>query len=187
MRAIGVRPERGSRKSGNRFSRKARDIKYGALGDSTESLRALWAALAFVVFLAASASVAAQGGDLDSLEIVTATGRHAFQVEIANNDATREHGLMDRRYMAADHGMLFEFDREAPVSFWMKNTYIPLDMIFIAPSGVVTHIAANAEPLSERVIPSGGPCVAVLELNGGTAASIGLKVGDKVRHPFFKP
>jgi uncharacterized protein len=147
----------------------------------------LWTALAFVVFLAASASVAAQGGELDSLEIVTATGRHVFQVEIANNDATREHGLMDRRYMAADHGMLFEFDREAPVSFWMKNTYIPLDMIFIAPSGVVTNIAANAEPLSERVIPSGGPCVAVLELNGGTAASIGLKVGDKVRHPFFKP
>jgi uncharacterized membrane protein (UPF0127 family) len=83
--------------------------------------------------------------------------------------------------------MLFEFDREAPVSFWMKNTYIPLDMIFIAPSGVVTHIATNAEPLSERVIPSGGPCIAVLELNGGTAASIGLKVGDNVRHPFFKP
>ena len=82
--------------------------------------------------------------------------------------------------------MLFEFDREEPVSFWMKNTYIPLDMIFIAPSGVVTHIAANAEPLSERVIPSGGPCIAVLELNGGMAASIGLKVGDKVRHPFFK-
>ena len=144
-------------------------------------------ALAFVVFLAASASVAARSGELDSLEIVTATGRHVFQVEIANNDATREHGLMDRRYMAADHGMLFEFDREAPVSFWMKNTYIPLDMIFVAPSGVVTHIAANAEPLSERVIPSGGPCVAVLELNGGTAASIGLKVGDKVRHPFFRP
>jgi uncharacterized membrane protein (UPF0127 family) len=93
---------------------------------------------------------------------------------------------MDRRFMAADHGMLFEFDREAPVSFWMKNTYIPLDMIFIAPSGVVTHIAANAEPLSERVIPSGSPCIAVLELNGGMAASIGLKVGDKVRHPFFK-
>jgi uncharacterized membrane protein (UPF0127 family) len=146
-----------------------------------------WAVLAFVVFLAASAGAPAQGGELDSLEIATSTGRHAFQVEIANNDATREHGLMDRRYMAADHGMLFEFDREASVSFWMKNTYIPLDMIFIAPSGAVTHIAANAEPLSERVIPSGGPCIAVLELNGGMAASIGLKVGDKVRHPFFKP
>ena len=147
----------------------------------------LWAALAVILFLAASARVPALGGELDSLEIGTATGRHVFQVEIANNDATRERGLMDRRFMAADHGMLFEFDREAPVSFWMKNTYIPLDMIFIAPSGVVTHIAANAEPLSERVIPSGGPSIAVLELNGGMAASIGLKVGDKVHHPFFKP
>jgi uncharacterized protein len=147
----------------------------------------LWAALGFVVFFAASASVPAGAGELDSLEIVTSTGRHAFQVEIADNDATREHGLMDRRYMAPDHGMLFEFDRAEPVAFWMKNTYIPLDMIFIAPSGVVTHIAANAEPLSERVIPSGGPSVAVLEVDGGVAASIGLKVGDKVRHPFFKP
>ena len=83
--------------------------------------------------------------------------------------------------------MLFEFDREAPVSFWMKNTYIPLDMIFISPAGVVTNVVADAEPLSERVIPSGPPCAAVLELNGGTAAAIGLKVGDKIRHPFFKP
>src|ERR1700728_235919 len=123
----------------------------------------LWAAFAFILVLAASVSFTAQGAEDDSLEIVTSTGRHAFQVEIADDDATRERGLMDRRYMAADHGMLFEFDREAPVSFWMKNTYIPLDMIFIAPSGVVTHIAANAEPLSERVIPSGGACIAVLE------------------------
>ena len=145
----------------------------------------LAATFAFVLVLMASVG-AAQGGEPDSLEIVTSTGRHGFQIEIANNDATRERGLMDRRYMAANHGMLFEFDREAPVAFWMKNTYIPLDMIFIAPSGVVTHIVANAEPLSERVIPSAGPCVAVLELNGGAAASIGLKVGDKVHHPFFK-
>jgi uncharacterized membrane protein (UPF0127 family) len=147
----------------------------------------LGAAFAFVIFLAASVGVRAQGGELDSLEIVTSSGRHAFQVEIANNDASRERGLMDRRYMAPDHGMLFEFERDEQEAFWMKNTYIPLDMIFIAPSGVVTHIAANAEPLSERVIPSGGPSIAVLELNGGMAASIGLKVGDKVRHPFFKP
>ena len=146
----------------------------------------IWAAVVFVAFVSASAGAPALGGELDSLEIVTAAGRHVFQVEIANNDATREHGLMDRRYMAPDHGMLFEFDRDEPVAFWMKNTYIPLDMIFIAPSGVVTHIAANAEPLSERVVPSGGPSIAVLELDGGTAASIGLKVGDKVRHPFFK-
>jgi uncharacterized protein len=147
----------------------------------------LWAALAFVALVVASAGAPATGEGLQSLEIVTSAGPRAFQVEIASDDASRERGLMDRRYMAADHGMLFEFDRDAPVAFWMKNTYIALDMIFIAPSGVVTHIAANAEPLSERIIPSGGPCVAVLELNGGTAASIGLKVGDKVRHPFFKP
>jgi uncharacterized membrane protein (UPF0127 family) len=147
----------------------------------------LWAALAFVVFLAVSAGFPARGGAADSLTIETSTGSHVFQIEVADNDATREHGLMDRRYMAPDHGMLFEFEQNAPVSFWMKNTYIPLDMIFISPSGVVTRIAANAEPLSERVIPSGGPSIGVLELNGGMAASIGLKVGDKVRHPFFKP
>ena len=143
----------------------------------------LWAAFWFVVLVA----VSAHGEGLDALKIATSTGEHSFQVEIAKDDTTRERGLMDRRYMAADHGMLFEFDRDAPASFWMKNTYIPLDMIFIARSGLVTHIVANAEPLSERVIPSGGPCAAVLELNGGTAAAIGLKVGDKIRHPFFKP
>jgi uncharacterized membrane protein (UPF0127 family) len=147
----------------------------------------LWAALSVVAFVAASAGYSARGEGLEPLQITTATGQHAFQVEIAKDDATRERGLMDRRYMAADHGMLFEFDHDAPTAFWMKNTYIPLDMIFIARSGAVTHIAAKAEPLSERVIPSGGPCAAVLELNGGTAAAIGLRVGDKVRHPFFQP
>ncbi len=146
----------------------------------------LSAALVFVVFLAASAGLPVRGADLDSLTIETSTGSHAFQIEIADNEAAREHGLMDRRYMAPNHGMLFEFDRDAPVSFWMKNTYIPLDMIFISPSGIVTRIATDAEPLSERAIPSGGPSIAVLELNGGTAASIELKVGDKVRYPFFK-
>src|SRR5262245_4494417 len=117
----------------------------------------MWEVLAFVFFLAVSGRVPTHGAELDTLEIITSTGRHTFQVEIADNDASRERGLMDRRYMAADHGMLFEFTSDAPQSFWMKNTYIPLDMIFISPSGVATHIAANAEPLSERVVPSGGP------------------------------
>ena len=91
---------------------------------------------------------------------------------------------MNRRYMPADHGMLFEFPSDAPVAFWMKNTYIPLDMIFLSRSGVVTNVVANAEPLSERVIPSGPPCAAVLEVNGGVAAAIGVKVGDRVRQGF---
>ncbi len=140
------------------------------------------ALLALCLF--ASNSLRAEG--LNSLTIVTASGVHQFKVEIAATEATREKGLMYRRFMPADRGMLFEFEHEAPVSFWMKNTYIPLDMIFLARDGAVTRIAADAEPLSEAIIP-GGPCIAVLELNGGTAARIDLKVGDKVRHPFFKP
>ena len=146
-----------------------------------------WAfALCFVAASAASNSARAEGG-LEPLRITTSSGAHAFQVEIAKDEASREKGLMFRRFMPADRGMLFEFEKNRPVSFWMKNTYIPLDMIFIAPNGVVTHIAANAEPLSEAVVPSGGPCVAVLELNGGAAAQIGLQPGDKVEAAFFKP
>jgi hypothetical protein len=138
------------------------------------------------LLLAAGLGKPGKAGAAERLQIVTASGTHEYQVEIAADDATREHGLMNRRYMPSDRGMLFEFDREAPVSFWMKNTYIPLDMIFISRAGVVTNIVAEAEPLSERVIPSGPPCAAVLELNGGAAAAIGLKVGDKVRYPFFR-
>lgn len=147
----------------------------------------IWAALAFVALIAAALAPAAYAEGPERLDIVTATGVHKFEVEIAKDEAARAHGLMNRRYMAPDHGMLFEFDRDAPQAFWMKDTFIPLDMIFISRAGVVTNIVANAEPLSERVIPSGPPCAAVLELNGGTAAAIGLKVGDKIRHPFFKP
>ena len=147
----------------------------------------LAAALALVVIVALAAGWPARSAGLEALQIVTATGAHDFQVEIARDDASRARGLMDRRFMPADHGMLFEFDREAPQTFWMKDTYIPLDMIFISRAGIVTNIVADAEPLSERTIPSGPPCMAVLELNGGVAAKIGLKVGDKVRHPFFRP
>ena len=146
----------------------------------------VWAALAFVALFALALASEALAEGAEKLEIVTATGAHHFEVEIAKDDAARALGLMNRRYMAPDHGMLFEFDRDAPQTFWMKNTYIPLDMIFISRAGTVTHVVTNAEPLSERVIPSGPPCAAVLELNGGTAAAIGLKIGDRVRHPFFK-
>ncbi len=140
-----------------------------------------------LLLLALGASGAASSEGLEPLQIVTGAGTHSFKVEVAADDESREQGLMNRRFMPADHGMLFEFPETAPVSFWMKNTYIPLDMIFISPRGVVTNVVARAEPLSERVIPSGPPCAAVLEVNGGVAASIGLKVGDSVRHAFFKP
>jgi len=145
------------------------------------------AAAAFAVALAWTIAAPALAEPLETLSISTKTGDHAFSVEIASTPATRERGLMDRRFLPQDRGMLFEFDRDGPVAFWMKNTYIPLDMVFIARNGAVTRIVDRAEPLSETAIPSGGPCAAVLELNGGVAAQVGLRVGDKVRHAFFKP
>jgi uncharacterized protein len=148
----------------------------------------LWAALALAfVCLAGLPLTPASAEGVEKLELRTGSGAHAFDVEIAKDDASRARGLMDRRYMAPNHGMLFEFDSDDPVTFWMKDTYIPLDMVFITRAGVVARVVANAEPLSENVIPSGVPVAAVLELNGGTAAAIGVKPGDKVRHPFFRP
>ena len=150
------------------------------------AMRRLGAPLAMVLLLALALAEPAAAQALEPLTIVTASGEHLFQVEIANTVDERAKGLMYRRFMPADRGMLFEFEANEPVGFWMKNTYIPLDMVFVSPNGTVTRIAANAEPLSDAVVPSGGPCIAVLELNGGAAAEIGLKVGDKVSHSFFK-
>jgi uncharacterized protein len=155
------------------------------------SARGVWrsslAAPFVVAFMVLWSLATASAQTLDKLELVTASGVHAFSVELARNDAEREKGLMYRRFMPPDRGMLFDFEREEPVMFWMKNTYIPLDMIFISRAGKVTAIVADAEPLSERMIPSGGPGYAVLEVNAGVAASIGLKAGDSVRHPIFAP
>ncbi len=136
---------------------------------------------------------ALEAGDAASLEMLTlvsdAKGAHpvdhVLQVEVMRDEAGREQGLMNRRYLPADRGMLFEFGMEHPVLMWMKNTYIPLDMIFISRAGVITHIAENAEPLSEAIISSEGPVYAVLEVNGGLSRKIGLKKGDIVRHATF--
>jgi len=121
----------------------------------------------------------------DPLEIVTARGRHVVAVEVMRTDEERARGLMFRRFMPADRGMLFDFKTEQPVLMWMKNTYIPLDMIFISRNGTVTSVAANTEPMSERTISSGPPAFAVLEVNAGVAAKIGLKPGDRVVHGLF--
>lgn len=141
---------------------------------------ALWALVGF----AAAPAARAQDG-LEPLTIVTASGPQTFQVEIAKDETSRARGLMFRRYMRADRGMLFEFQANEPVGFWMKNTYIPLDIIFIARDGTVTRVAADVQPLSETVVPSGGPCVGVLEINGGLAAKLGVKAGDTVKAGFF--
>jgi uncharacterized protein len=145
-------------------------------------LRKIFAACGFS-FLFGLAAWAAP--PLEELDIITATGAHHYEVEIANDNPTREHGLMDRHEMAADHGMLFEFPERAPVTFWMKDTYIPLDMIFIDTDGTVRAVAENATPQSEALIPSRAAVIGVLELNGGQAKAIKLKVGDKVKAGFF--
>lgn len=123
---------------------------------------------------------------LERLEIVTATGAHEFQVELADKPSERSKGLMYRKSMPENQGMLFDFHVEGPVMMWMKNTYIPLDMIFVSRQGVVTHVAANTVPMSEEVISSGGPAYAVIELNAGVADRIGLKAGDQIRHRAFR-
>ena len=137
----------------------------------------------------AAAAACAQEADIkfqkSSLAIVTANREIKFDVELATNDAERARGLMFRKQLGAYEGMLFDFFKEMPVSFWMKNTLIPLDMVFIAGDGTIRHVHANAQPMSTDTIPSRYPVRAVLEINGGSAALLGIKPGDKVKHPIF--
>ena len=150
-------------------------------------LRRAWLAVAITAALAAFDQTPARAeSDLETVTITSGGEAHVFQVEIAKDEAQRAQGLMNRRFMPANRGMLFEFEQNAPVSFWMKNTYIPLDMIFIARDGKITHIEANTEPFSEAIISSQGPAFAVLEVNAGAASKLGLKVGDVVKHALFK-
>ena len=108
---------------------------------------------------------------------------HRFSVEIARTPREHSQGLMFRRRMAADAGMLFVYDPPRPVSMWMRNTYLPLDMLFIAPDGRISRIVERTVPLSEENIPSRGTVRAVLELNAGTAARLGIKPGATVETP----
>jgi hypothetical protein len=135
--------------------------------------------------MALAGAAQAQPLKVETLAIATARGVFHFKVEIADNDASRERGLMFRKTLAADRGMLFDFKKQAPVAFWMKNTLIPLDMLFITADGRVLAIARNAAPLSEALIPSGGPVLGVLEIGGGRAEAIGAEPGDKVQERMF--
>ncbi|SEK42368.1 hypothetical protein SAMN04487976_102149 [Xaviernesmea oryzae] len=105
---------------------------------------------------------------------------HRFTVELALDEDQRAQGLMFRRQMAQDHGMFFDFGEVRRVMMWMKNTYLPLDMLFIARDGRVETIRNDAKPLSEAIIDSGKPVAYVLELNAGTVARLKLKPGDRV-------
>jgi uncharacterized membrane protein (UPF0127 family) len=139
--------------------------------------------------MAQAQTAAGSGPVLDKLTIVSTkdgTKKEAvFQVEVMRTPEERAKGLMFRRYMPADRGMLFEFGAEAPVAMWMKDTFIPLDMLFIKKDGIIKSMALNTEPHSLRTIGSGEPIWSVLELNAGTAQRLGISPGDQVVHPLF--
>ena len=112
---------------------------------------------------------------------VTSNGKtHRFTVEVARTEPEQQQGLMNRASLAPDRGMTFPYDPPQPVAFWMKNTLIPLDLIYISPGERILRIEANAVPLSLDQLPSGGPVEAVLELAGGRAAELGIETGDRV-------
>ncbi len=119
------------------------------------------------------------------LTVETARGRFEFVVEVAETPSEWQQGLQRRRHLAADKGMLFNFHQPRVVSMWMKDTLIPLDMIFIDARGAIVNVVENTVPLSTATISSNGPALAVLEVNAGTAARLGVHPGDRVLHPMF--
>jgi uncharacterized membrane protein (UPF0127 family) len=147
--------------------------------------RGTLAALALLLFSILSVP-SARSAEFKPLEIVTRSGVQVFSVELATTDEERTTGLMYRKELADGKGMLFDFSPEQEVSMWMKNTYIPLDMIFIRADGRILRIAENTEPMSTRIIPSRGPARAVLEVPAGTAQKYGIRPGDRVAGPLFE-
>jgi uncharacterized protein len=143
-------------------------------------LRALTAAAFVAVTVGVAPFSQALAAGQATIEIVSKSGVHAFSVKLATDDAERERGLMFVKQLPEGQGMLFDFQRDQEVSFWMHNTYIPLDMIFIGGNGQILHIAENAKPMSDTLIPSRYPVRFVLEVIAGTADKFGIAVGDKV-------
>jgi len=138
-------------------------------------------ALALLLFTVPAAADAACRDD--TVELRGPAGEARFTVELADTAGERAQGLMFREAMPASAGMLFLYERPQAASFWMKNTLIPLDMIFADPTGHVTHVHANAVPGDETPIPGGTGVLAVLEINGGLAARLGIVPGAALRHP----
>jgi uncharacterized membrane protein (UPF0127 family) len=139
-----------------------------------------------VLWLCATCGAAlAQAGVFERLTILSGGKQHDFEVEVMRTEDEHARGMMFRRSLAPDRGMLFEFEADRIASFWMQNTYVSLDMIFIKADGTIHRIEHKAEPLSTRTISSGSPVRAVLEVVAGTARRLGLKAGYRVEHAFF--
>jgi uncharacterized membrane protein (UPF0127 family) len=146
-------------------------------------------ARAAVAVLLALAAPSASAGEMTyaraELWIETAQARHRFEVELAETPEQMARGLMFRTELADDAGMLFDYERPRLVAMWMKNTLIPLDMLFIDEDGTISRIEAWTTPLSLETIPSGGPARAVLELKGGITERLGIEPDDRIVHPDF--
>lgn len=148
------------------------------------ALLLLAAAIAGGLF-AFSAGAQLQRFETSTLTIVSATGPHHFTVEVAETPGQMEQGLMFRRTMAPDAGMLFDYKAPTMATMWMRNTLIPLDMLFVDAQGRIVNIRERAVPQSLDVIAAVAPVRAVIELNGGTVARLGIAPGDRVQHPIF--
>ena len=123
--------------------------------------------------------------ETESLVIRSADKQHLFSVEVVSTPQARADGLMYRTSLPADGGMLFNFGKTEPVSMWMKNTAIPLDMLFIRADGTITNIAERTVPQSLTPVAASEPVPFVLEINGGVSARLGIRAGDKAQHPLF--
>ena len=150
------------------------------------ALKRILSAISVLAIMVLGPASSAFAPDLQPLEIVSKTGVHTFAVEMAVTPEEQAKGLMFRKKLPEGQGMLFDFQSEKPATFWMKNTYVSLDMIFIRANGTILRIAENTVPLSEALVPSGGPVRAVLEVVAGTASRLGIAPGDRVAHPIFK-
>jgi uncharacterized protein len=150
-------------------------------------MRRLLVALVALVFLSGCSPAEQPQRGLPKAEIVVDTpqGPVRLTVEMATTDNSRRQGLMFREHLGADEGMLFDFKKEQFCSFWMKNTVLSLDMIFIKADGTISTIAENTVPYSEEGVPSSEPVRAVLEINGGRARALGIAPGEKVHAAIF--
>src|SRR5437588_6757509 len=140
---------------------------------------------AAIIALCAFAISIIHAATVEPLEIVTKSGVQVFSVELATTEEEKTTGLMYRKELPDGKGMLFDFSPPQEISMWMKNTYISLDMILIRADGRILRIAENTEPMSTRIISSGGLAKGVLEVIAGTAQKYGIQPGDRVAHPLF--
>ncbi|MEM5517440.1 DUF192 domain-containing protein [Henriciella sp. AS95] len=140
----------------------------------------------FVAAIALPLAALAQTLETGELTVDTGEEAHAFSIEIADEPDEISFGLMERESLGPDAGMLFDFGNPREPAMWMKNTLIPLDMLFISSDGTIQMIARNTVPGSLRTISPGVPVKGVLEINGGRAAELGIEPGDKISHPIFE-